>query len=90
MISCDLPAVCKVCGFAGLSSILGCSKWLQIFQSHSFGQKLDYSGYNRQLWPLCTLTAHKEAATQYTMAKTPTEQKRILSEFGVSLINLPY
>ena len=92
-ISCDLPAVRKVCGFAGFSSILGCSKCLHHFQSGSFGQKLDYSGYNRQLWPLRTLTAHKEAATQYTMAKTPTEQKRILSKFGVrysSLIDLPY
>lgn len=55
--------------------------------------RVDYSGYNRQQWPLRTLTTHKEAATQYAMAKTPTEQKRVLSTFGVrysSLLNLPY
>ena len=92
-ISCDLPAVCKVCGFAGFSSILGCSKCLFKFKSGSFGQKLDYSSYNRHQWPPRTLNAHKAAATQYTMAKTPTEQKRILSQFGVrfsSLLDLPY
>ena len=43
-ISCDLPAVRKVCGFAGHSSIVGCSKCLYKFKSGTFGQKLDYSG----------------------------------------------
>ena len=92
-ISCDLPAVRKVCGFSGFSAILGCSKCLHKFQSRSFGQKLDYSGYNKQHWPARTLSTHKKAATQYSMAKTPAEQKRILSKFGVrysSLLDLPY
>ena len=48
-VSCDLPAVRKVCQ---ISSILICSKCLFKFKSGPFGQKLDYSSYNRHQWPL--------------------------------------
>ena len=44
-ISCDLPAIRKVCGFPGHSAMLGCSKCLHKFKSGSFGEKLDYSGF---------------------------------------------
>ena len=43
-MSCDLPAVRKVCGFTSYSAILGCSKCLHKFKSSSFGQKLDMIG----------------------------------------------
>ena len=82
-MSCDIPAVRKVCGFTSYSGILGCSKCLYKFKSSSFGQKLDYSGYDRQKWPLRTLAEHKEAAIQYSMPTSPAEQKRILSKLGV-------
>ena len=87
------PAVRKVCGFSSYSAILGCSKCLHRFKSGSFGQKLDYSGYERRSWPLRNLTQHKEAATQYSTAKTPVEQQRLLSKDGVRyslLLELPY
>ena len=49
-ISCDLPVVRKVCGFTGFSSFIGCLKCLFKFKSGSFGQKLDYFGYNKHQW----------------------------------------
>ena len=89
-ISCNLPATCKVCRFAGFSSILGCSKCLVKFKSGSFEQKLDYSGYNRQQWPPRTWTTHKDAATCCAMAKPPAEQEQVLSQFGVRFSSLLY
>ena len=92
-ISCDLPAVRKVCGFSSFSAILGCSKCLYKFKSSSFGQKLDYSGFDRHKlhnWPPRTLAEQKDAATQYAMAKSPAEQKRVLSKLGVRYLDLPY
>ena len=92
-MSCDLPAVRKVCGFSSFSAILGCSKCLYKFKSGAFRQKLDYSGYDRHNWPSRTLAEHKEAATQYAMAKSPAEQKRLPSKLGVHysmLLELPY
>ena len=49
---CDVPACRKVCGFTGFQAKLGCSKCLKLFPSESFGDKLDYSGFNRSLWPI--------------------------------------
>lgn len=48
-ITCDLPATCKVCGFSFLH---GCSKCFKKFTCESFGQKSDYSGYDRDTWPV--------------------------------------
>ena len=39
------------------------------------------------------MAVHKEAATQYSMARSPAEQKRVLSKFGVRyllMLELPY
>ena len=82
-MSCDLPAVRKVCGFASYSAILGCSKCLHKFKSGQFGQKLDYSGYDRNGWPVRTLSDHREMATKYLMAKSSAEKQRVLSKLGV-------
>ena len=49
-VSSDLPATRKVGGFAGHSAAMGCSKCKIKFKSGSFGEKLDYSGYDRNLW----------------------------------------
>ena len=51
---------------------------------------IDISSHN---WPPRTLAEHKDAATQYAMAKSPAEQKRVLSKLGVRysmLLDLPY
>lgn len=92
-MSCDLPAVRKVCGFASYSAILGCSKCLHKFKSGQFGQKLDYSGYDRTGWPVQTLSEHREMAAKYLMVKSSAEKQRVLSKLGVRyflLLELPY
>ena len=45
--TCDLPATCKVCGFTSFSSLMGCSKCKKQFECKKFGEKSDYSGFNR-------------------------------------------
>ena len=50
-VSCNLPATHKLCGFTSYSSTQGCSKCMKKFTSESFGEKVDYSGYNRDTWP---------------------------------------
>ena len=49
-VSCDLPATRKVCGFMGHKAAMGCSKCKKKFVSVSFGDKLEYSGYNHESW----------------------------------------
>ena len=81
-MSCDLPAVRKVCGFASYSAILGCSKCLHKFKSGQFGQKLDYSGYDRTGWPVRTLSEHREMATKYLMAKSSAEKQSTIKTWS--------
>ena len=49
-ISCDLPATRKLCGFLSCSASHGCSKCQKHFPCIQFGEKLDYSGYERDEW----------------------------------------
>ena len=44
-VVCDIPACHTVCGFTGFQAKLCCSKCLTKFPSGSFGEKLDYSGF---------------------------------------------
>ena len=46
-VACDIPAARKVCGFLGHNALLGCSKCLKQFPTESFGQKPDFSGFDR-------------------------------------------
>ena len=72
-ISSDLPAIQKVCGFAGHSAAMGCSKYLKKFKSGGFGEKLDYSGYDRENWQLRNIDVHKEYIAEISKAKTATD-----------------
>ena len=54
-VACDIPAARKVCGFTGHNSIKACSKCAKVFPTHSFGDKPDYGGFNRDNWPPKTL-----------------------------------
>lgn len=87
----DLPATRKLCGFAGHSAKLGCSKCLKKFPS--MGDKLDYSGYDRENWAKRDIKTHKQAAEKYKNAKTKAEQESLLRQEGVRysvLLMLPY
>ena len=44
---CDIPAARKTCGFVGHGARRGCSKCMLEFPTHRFGDKPDYSNFNR-------------------------------------------
>ena len=46
-VACDIPAARKVCGFVSHNALLGCSKCLKPFPTASFGEKPNYSGFDR-------------------------------------------
>lgn len=94
-VSCDLPAIRKVCGFPGHSATFGCSKCMERFRQPNASLKdlPNYSGFNRQTWCIRHIDTHRASATQYLGAKTNAEQKDLLKEKGVRysiLLELPY
>ena len=92
-VACDIPAARKVCGFTGHNSIKACSKCAKVFPTHSFGDKPDYGGFNRDDWPPKTLREHKEAALKHQQVTNRTAQKDIERESGCRysvLLKLPY
>lgn len=50
-VACDTPATRKVCGFTGHSSFHACLRCLKSFSTAFFGDKLDYTGFERSDWP---------------------------------------
>ena len=48
--SCDIPANRKVCGFVSHNALKGCSKCLLSFPTDKFGEKPDYSNFNKSEW----------------------------------------
>ena len=92
-VVCDIPGCRKVLALPGHSARLGCSKCLKAFEITSFGDKPNYSGFDRSHWPLRDKVNHTAHALEYAAATTKAEQKRITSEHGVrycELLELPY
>jgi len=90
-LSCDIPATRKVCGFAGHSASMGCSKCLKRFPSYQ--QRLDYSGYDKTNWNLRTIDGHRLQSTKFLAANSKSKQNEIIKEYGVrysTLLCLPY
>ena len=92
-VSCDVPATRKVCGFSGPSATMGCSKCLKSFTCLSFGEKLDYSGFDRDAWIPRSMEQHLLAIHELESARTPTEVQQVIKKNGVrysELLRLPY
>ena len=90
--ACDVPATRKLCGFVGHTATLGCSKCLKNFSCEG-NSKMDYSGYDHELWGIRNLAVHREQCLKYLQAKTKSEQTLISKTYGVRyscLIELPY
>ena len=92
-ISCDVPATRKVCGFLGHNASFGCNKCLKKFHS-SFGERTDYSGFDRENWTMRTVEQHRKQldhiATKCTKTTSIQEEQ---SKYGVKysvLLSLPY
>ena len=92
-ISCDIPAARKLTGFVGHSALKACAKCLKSFPTIQFGSKPNYSGFDRQVWPIRDLKDHKEQGLKWKHAATQAERHTIEREFGVrysELLRLPY
>lgn len=90
---CDIPASRKVCGFLGHRATKGCSKCLVSFPTESFGQKADYTNFERSSWDPRTNDSHREIAQKYCLCNTQADQRKIEQEFGIRytiLLELPY
>ena len=92
-VVCDIPACRKVCGFTGFQAKLGCSKCLKMFHSRAFGEKLDYSGYDRPHWPQRNILQHMKSLEKLTTARSPSELSSLEAKSGARysvLTRLPY
>ena len=78
-VSCDIPAARKVCGFVGHRA---CTKCLKDFPTESFGDLPDYSGFEREKWPIRTNTTHRQFASEYLACQTKSEQKQNRKKHG--------
>ena len=91
--ACDIPAARKTCGFVGHSAYHGCSKCLVAFPTAEFGEKPDYSNFNRMQWKPRTNDSHRSKALEHRQCNTQTKQKVIEREHGLRysiLLELPY
>ena len=91
-ISSDIPATRKLCGFLGHSARLGCNKCLKSFPTARFGEKPDFSGFNREDWELRTKSNHISSCSKIQDATSKTSLESLETEHGIrysALINLP-
>ena len=91
-VACDIPASRKVCGFLGHTATLGCNKCLKKF-STSFGQAPDYSGYDRENWPLRSGQSHRQLVQEVLKETTKSAISAAESKNSVRysvLLSLPY
>lgn len=82
LASADLPAVRKLCGFKGHSAHRGCSKCFKFFPGN-FGEKRDYSGFDRNMWPPRHNSSHRRHAEMVRKAPTKTEHELLATKYGV-------
>lgn len=92
-ISSDIPATRKICGFKGHSAYRGCSRCLKKFPG-GFGEKKDYSGFDRNSWTPRTNQDHRSQAVKMSRCKTKAERNLIGQNSGIShysaLLDLEY
>ena len=63
------------------------------FPCDSFGNKSDYSGYDRDTWPVRTHHCHLQQVAEFNGAHTATQHREIDRKYGVrysELLRLPY
>ena len=92
-VACDIPAARKVCGFVGHSATLACSKCLKKFSTKTFGDKSDFSGFDRSLWPSRQLESHRYHAFKHKNAQNRSQEISIERNEGCRfsvLLQLPY
>ena len=92
-VTCDVPAARKVCGFVGHNALKACTKCLKDFPTDQFGDQPDYTGFDREHWPLRTNSAHRKNALEHRKCQTQSKKHQIEREHGCRysvLLRLPY
>ena len=92
-VGCDIPAARKTCGFVGHGALRGCSKCLLEFPTDAFGDKPDYSNFNRSEWLPRSIAEHRKAALKHKAGNTKSALHEIERQSGVRytvLVELPY
>ena len=92
-ISSDIPATRKLCGFYGFKARHGCSKCMKLFQTNTFSDRTDYSGFQREEWPLRNAKIHHQKALEAKQAESNAPREKRECEIGVrysELLRLPY
>jgi hypothetical protein len=91
--SSDIPATRKLCGFKSHSAVLGCSRCMKEFPGN-FGEKRNYSGFDRAAWKPRTNNEHRSMARKMNKCKTVGERTRLGKKAGIAhysvLIELEY
>ena len=92
-VTCDIPAARKVCGFVGHRGRKACTKCLKDFPTETFGDQPDYSGFERDTWPIRTNEEHRKYALLHHDCQTQSSQNDIVRKHGCRysvLLRLPY
>lgn len=91
--ACDIPASRKVSGFVGHNALHGCSRCLKAFPTLNFGEKPDYTGFDRSQWKPRSMESHRQHAIAHQMSENAQQQKKIERDNGCRysiLLELPY
>ena len=93
MLSADIPATRKLCGFFSHSARRGFSKCFKVFEHENFGSKADYSGFDRSLCTPRNTADHVDILNQISWLSTAAERDEFQKNWGVrysELLRLPY
>ena len=88
-VTSDIPATRKVCGFLNHNAAFKCLKQFNV----TFGERTDYSGFNRGEWVPHSLQQHTSGIREVLKQTTKTAQNSAESQYGVRysvLLELPY
>ena len=92
-VNCDIPAGRKVSGFLGPQALKGCSVCDISFPTEKFGEKPDYSNFDRSTWKPRNSVMHSILAAKHHSCKTMQERKDLEHSHGICfsvLTQLPY
>jgi hypothetical protein len=94
-VSCDLPAMRKICGFMHHGARQGCSRCTTNFDVDTSDKKTRYSGngFDTAVWPRRTNAGHRAAAEDERNQLNPTRAEEVAKQTGARwsiLLELPY
>ena len=75
--ACDIPASRKLSGFVSHNAYRGCSRCLKSFPTKAFGEKADYSGFDRSTWEPRSNILHRYYANKHRNSELGRQRKDI-------------